>query len=50
MEIANVIFGFLIKILQKNKWIFKMSYFEDHLLAEWPIGIKEEELDSFVKL
>ena len=26
------------------------EHFEDHLLAEWLIGIKEEELDSFVKL
>ena len=26
------------------------EHFEDHLLAEWTIGIKEEELDSFVKL
>ena len=25
MEIANVIFGFLIKIPQKNKWIFKVN-------------------------
>ena len=46
---------------QCNIWIFdkdtpieqmdiQSEYFENHLLAEWTIGIKEEELDSFVKL
>ena len=46
---------------QCNIWIFdkdtpkeqmdiQSEHFEDHLLAEWTIGIKEEELDSFVKL
>ena len=46
---------------QCNIWIFdkdtpkeqmniQSEHFEDHLLAEWSIGIKEEELDSFVKL
>lgn len=45
---------------QCNIWIFdkdtpkeqmniQSEHFEDHLLAEWSIGIKEEELDSFVK-
>ena len=46
---------------QCNIWIFdkdtpveqmniQSDYFEKHLLAEWIIGVKEQELDSFVKL
>ena len=46
---------------QCNIWVFdkdtpieqmnvQSDYFEKNLLAEWPIGVKEEELDGFVKL
>lgn len=46
---------------QCNIWVFdkdtpvehmniQSDYFEIHLLAEWIIGVKEQELDSFVKL
>ena len=34
----------------KEQMDIQSEHFEDHLLAEWTIGIKEEELDGFVKL